>query len=42
MTLTGLFEQGYDAVYLGFGAMAGLPLGVRGDDLLSNHQRACL
>ena len=29
-------EQGFDAVYLGFGAMAGLFLGVKGDDLPGN------
>jgi NADPH-dependent glutamate synthase beta subunit-like oxidoreductase len=36
VTLGGLFEQGFDAVYLGFGAMAGLFLGVRGDRLPGN------
>jgi indolepyruvate ferredoxin oxidoreductase alpha subunit len=36
-TLKGLFDRGFDAVYLGIGAMAGLPLGVPGDDLPGNH-----
>jgi len=36
VTLAGLFEQGFDAVYLGFGAMTGLPLGVTGDGLSGN------
>ena len=36
VTLAGLLEQGFDAVYLGIGAMAGLRLGVHGDDLAGN------
>jgi indolepyruvate ferredoxin oxidoreductase alpha subunit len=35
-TVGGLLERGFDAVYLGIGAMAGLPLGVPGDDLPGN------
>jgi indolepyruvate ferredoxin oxidoreductase alpha subunit len=31
-----LLNDGFDAVYLGVGAMAGLPLGVPGDDLRGN------
>jgi indolepyruvate ferredoxin oxidoreductase alpha subunit len=37
-TVRGLLEDGFDAVYLGVGAMAGLPLGVDGDDLPGNVQ----
>jgi NADPH-dependent glutamate synthase beta subunit-like oxidoreductase len=36
VTLRRLFDQGFDAVYLGIGAMAGLPLGVSGDNLPGN------
>jgi indolepyruvate ferredoxin oxidoreductase alpha subunit len=32
-TVAGLLGDGFDAVYLGIGAMAGMPLGVPGDDL---------
>jgi indolepyruvate ferredoxin oxidoreductase alpha subunit len=35
-TVKGLLEDGFDAVYLGVGAMSGLPLGVPGDDLPGN------
>lgn len=36
VTVAGLLKEGFDAVYLGFGAMAGRPLGVPGDDLPGN------
>jgi indolepyruvate ferredoxin oxidoreductase alpha subunit len=35
-TVRGLLDDGFDAVYLGVGAMAGQPLGVAGDDLPGN------
>jgi indolepyruvate ferredoxin oxidoreductase alpha subunit len=35
-TVNGLLNDGFDAVYLGFGAMNCLPLGVPGDDLAGN------
>jgi NADPH-dependent glutamate synthase beta subunit-like oxidoreductase len=35
-TVKGLLEDGFDAVYLGIGAMSGLPLGVPGGDLTGN------
>lgn len=34
-TVSGLLEDGFDAVYLGIGAMSGQPLGVSGEDLAS-------
>ena len=34
--MNGLLNDGFDAVYLGFGAMAGMSLGVPGDDLPGN------
>jgi NADPH-dependent glutamate synthase beta subunit-like oxidoreductase/pyruvate/2-oxoacid:ferredoxin oxidoreductase beta subunit len=37
-SLKGLLTDGFDAVYLGVGAMAGLPLGVSGDDFAGNVQ----
>ena len=36
VALSEMLEDGFDAVYLGFGAMRGLTLGVPGDDLAGN------
>ena len=36
ITVSGLLLDGFDAVYLGIGAMVGFPLGVLGDDLPGN------
>jgi indolepyruvate ferredoxin oxidoreductase alpha subunit len=36
VTVNGLLRDGFHAVYLGVGAMAGLPVGVPGDDLPGN------